>query len=251
MVACGVARGHRYDGHADSLGAVVEAEPTREEAVTEGDVQQVAAACAGGRQGARHDLAPDVEVPGGIGGDGRLAFGAGGGVDSGDLSAGHRQEAERILVPEVRLADEREAREVRERDDRGGAQTLSVKRNVLDGPAERILEALELQALADRPRHGLRLGIPDQLDHSSAARTADSRVTPPTAPTPTVAAVPRCAEAAPGTAGRPSCDAGAPALRAGSGGPDGRGWRGPARSRTRREAVPALRDPRRRRAAGH
>jgi len=164
MVARRVTRGDRHDGHADTLGTVVEAEPSREEAVAEGDVQQVAAARARGRQRARHDLPPDVEVAGRVGGDSRLAFGAGGGMDPGDLSPGHGEQAERILLAEVRLADERKAREIGERADPSAAQPLTVKRHVLADPAERFLEPVELQLLARRSRHALGGGVPDQRE---------------------------------------------------------------------------------------
>src|SRR5207249_8431387 len=162
MVARRVARRDRHDGHAEALGAVVEAEPAREETVAERDVQQVAAARAGGRERARHHLAPDVEIAGGVGGDGRLALGAGGSVDPGNLWAGHGQEAERVLLAEVALADERKAGEIRERADPGAAQPLAVKRDVLAGPLERVLEPFELQLLARRARHTLGGGVPDQ-----------------------------------------------------------------------------------------
>src|SRR6266850_4125372 len=175
MMARGVPGGDGHDGHADSLGAVVKAEPAGEEAVAEGDVQQVAAARARSRQRARHDLAPDVEIAGGVRRDGRLALGAGGGVDPRDLASGDGQEAERVLVAEVGLANEREAGEIREPADRGGAQPLAMERNARDGPAERLLDPLELQALAGRPRHGLGLAVPDQLGRSSNPCSRRSR----------------------------------------------------------------------------
>src|SRR6266403_5877943 len=140
MVARGVARGDRYDGHADPLGPVVEAEPAREEPIAEGDVEEIAATRARRRQRTGHDLAPEVEIAGGIGGDGRLALGAGRRVDPRDVPARHRQEAERILLAKVGLADEREAREIRERADRGAAESLPVKRDMLDGPADGVLK---------------------------------------------------------------------------------------------------------------
>jgi hypothetical protein len=231
MMPRGISRRDRHDGHPDALGAVVEAEAAGEEPVAEGDVQQVATARAGGRQRARHDFAPDVEVPGAIRGDGRLALGAGGRVDAGDLSTGHRQEAEGILLAKIRLANEWQTGQIRERADRGGAQPLAVKRDVLGGPAERCLKALELQALADRTRHGLGLGIPDQSG-------------------PTGAAGPPCAGAARGTAGPRFGGSEARWLRAGSGGRDGRGRRGLGHSRSRRAGVPAPPHSRPRRAAG-
>ena len=56
-------------------------------------------------------------------------------MDPGDLSPGHGEQAERILLAEVRLADERKAREIGERADPGAAQPLTVKRHVLADPA--------------------------------------------------------------------------------------------------------------------
>src|SRR5437899_12846755 len=170
MVPRGVPRGDRHDGHPDSLGTVVEAESAREEPVAEGDVQQVAAAGARGDQRAGHDFAPDVEVSGAIRGDRRLALGAGRGVDPRDLSTGHRQEAERVLLAKIRLADERQARQIRERTDRRGAQPPPVKRNVLDGPAVPDSEPLELASRYGAPRASPRLRGPE---HHALSGTAD------------------------------------------------------------------------------
>jgi hypothetical protein len=54
MVAGRVAGRDRHDRQADALGAVVEAEPAREETVTEGDVQHVAGTGAGRHHDAGH-----------------------------------------------------------------------------------------------------------------------------------------------------------------------------------------------------
>jgi hypothetical protein len=80
-----------------------------------------------------------------------------------------------VLLAKIRLANEWQTGQIRERADRGGAQPLAVKRDVLRGPAERCLKALELQALADRPWHGFGLGIPDQFDLTGVARLAGRR----------------------------------------------------------------------------
>jgi hypothetical protein len=162
LVAGGVAGGDRDHGHADSLGAVVEAEPAREEPVAEGDVQKIAPARARRRHHTRHHLAPDVQVLGRVGDDRRLALGAGRGVDASELIARNRQEPERVLLAQIRLAHEGKAGEIAERARRGRPEALTVKRNARRGPADDRLEPLQLQPLARLGRHRLGLEVPDR-----------------------------------------------------------------------------------------
>src|SRR3989442_590443 len=175
MMARGVPRRGRHHGHADALGFVVKAEPAREEAVAEGDVEQVTAARACGRQRACHPLAPDVEVAGGVRRHSRLAPGAGGSVDPDDLAARHGQETEGIVVAKVGLVDERQARELRDLADRDRAEPLTVERHTRDRPAQGLLHPLELKALAWLARHGLGLDVPDHSRGSSNPCSRRSR----------------------------------------------------------------------------
>src|SRR5438552_16901313 len=103
MGAGAVPGGDRHPRHADAPGAVVEAEPSGEEPVAEGDVEQVAAARACGRHRARHHLTPDVEVAGRVGDDRGLALGPGRGVNPRELGPWNRQEAEWVLLAQIRL----------------------------------------------------------------------------------------------------------------------------------------------------
>src|SRR6266849_3323489 len=214
MVARGVPGGDRYHGHADALGAVVEAEPAREEPVAEGDVEQVAAVRARGRHHARHHLTPDVEVAGGVGDDRGLALGPGGGVDPSELGARNRQEAERVLLAQIRLPDERKGGEVREPLEPGSAQPVPVKRHARDGPADRLLEPLELQALARPARHRLGLAVPDQPGGSARpcswrSRRISSRISRSAIPGTTSRTTSSHPGALTATAGRPQAAASA------------------------------------------
>ena len=160
-MARGVARRDRHDGHADALGALVKAEPAREEPVAEGHVEHVAAARPGRRQHARHHLAPDLEVTRCVADDGRLAFRPRRGVDAGDFGELHREEAERVRVAQLALPDERQPCQVLEVSDLDAAQPLAVEAHALDRPAERLAQPLPLQLPPRLPRHRLGVGIPD------------------------------------------------------------------------------------------
>ena len=212
MMARGVARGDRHDGHADPLRPVVEAEPAREEPIAEGDVEEIAATRARRRQRTGHDLAPEVEIAGGIGGDGRLALGAGRRVDRarapGEAPPGGRTDT---------------AREGRSCGRTGGSRDPRAcgpwRRRVAPGETGR----------ARRPS-GWCLEVAEAAGARAAARGMVSA---------SGFQINARAEAARETFARRSGGDAGRAPRAGSRGPDGRGWLACARSRTRREGARA------------
>src|SRR5205807_9834916 len=134
-MARGIARRDRHDRHADALAAVVETEAAGEEPVAEGDLQEVAPARAGRSHHARHDLTPGLEVTRRVPDDRGLALGAGGGVETCDLAELHGEEAERVMVAQIGLADERQARQVVESPNLDAAEPLTVEGDALDRPA--------------------------------------------------------------------------------------------------------------------
>ena len=91
----GHAAGDGDGGEAEPLGAVVNTQAAGEKAVAVGVVQFHAGTPAGGADGARHHLAPGLDVGLGVADHGRLAGGAGGGVDAHDLFARSGEHARR------------------------------------------------------------------------------------------------------------------------------------------------------------
>jgi hypothetical protein len=74
----------------------------------------------------------------------------------------HREEAERVVLPEVILDGEREPAEVGEaREVAPACQGLAIERQALGRPRHAPTQALELQGLALAQRHRLRLDVPD------------------------------------------------------------------------------------------
>ena len=59
-------------------------------------------------------------------------------MDAGDLTGLHREEAERVMVAQVGLPDEREPRQVVEPPDLDPAEPLAVEGHVRDRPADRL-----------------------------------------------------------------------------------------------------------------
>ena len=106
---------HRDHGAAGALGAVVRAEAAGEEAVAVGDVDHVARPAAGGADRARDEVGPGVDVAQRVADDGRLAGRSRRRVDAGDALLRHGEQAERVVVAQVALDGEREARQVGER----------------------------------------------------------------------------------------------------------------------------------------
>ena len=139
-LARGHAAGDRDDGAPQPLGAVVRAEPAGEQPVAVGDVHQVAGTAAGGVDGARHHLGPDLEVVVRVAHDGRLARRTGGRVHAADLAPRDGEHAEGVVLPQVLLGGEREPRQVGQRAQvgrghAGRVERAAVVRDVLRRPA--------------------------------------------------------------------------------------------------------------------
>jgi len=133
-----------------AFGAVVRAEPAREQPVAVADVNLVATARAGRADRARDEIRPRVDVARRIADDGRLAGRARRRVNARDLVLRHREHPERIAVAQVALGREREARQIRERFQVVGMHARFVEFAAIDGGVlirmpERPFQAFELQ----------------------------------------------------------------------------------------------------------
>jgi hypothetical protein len=105
-LAPGVAGGGGHHRRADLLDAVVQSEAAREQAVAEGHVHGVLGLQAAGGEEAGAQVGPELQVVRRIGHEGGLAGGAGGAVDAGELLAGHGDEAQGMVTPQVVLGGE-------------------------------------------------------------------------------------------------------------------------------------------------
>ena len=146
----GHAAGHRDDGAAEPLGAVMRAEAAGEQAVAIGDVDLHARPAAAGADAARADVGPGADVVTGVADDGRLAGRARRGVQANDLLTRHRKHAERIICAQIGLGGEREFRKVGKLLQVAGINArllegAAIMRHVVVGVIERPFEALELQ----------------------------------------------------------------------------------------------------------
>ena len=92
-------------------------------------------------------------------------------MDARDLGGGHREEAERVLLAEVALPDEREPDEVVERFDGHPAEPLALEGDALHREAERLLQPPELEARARPALHRLGFAVPD---HARCCRRGGS-----------------------------------------------------------------------------
>src|SRR5262249_49373941 len=146
----GHAAGDWDDGAAEPLGAVVHAETAGEQAVAHGDVDGHTRPSTAGAKRARNDVGPDVEIALGVAHHGGLARRAGRGVNTRDLLAWHREQAERIVLAQVVLGREWEFSEIVQRLEIGGADACGVKlptigRHLIVPCAQRVLKAFDLQ----------------------------------------------------------------------------------------------------------
>ena len=142
--------GHRDDGAAQRLGAVVRAEAAGEQPVAVGDVHLVARPAAAGADRPRHDASTRCDVLGGVADDGRAAGRARGCVDARDLVLGHGEHAERVVVAQVALRGEGEPGEVGQLAAVVGMHAGRVERapvvgDVVVGVAQRPPQPLQLQ----------------------------------------------------------------------------------------------------------
>ena len=139
------AAGDRDRQRAERLGALMEAEPAREQSVPVGVVHDHAGAHARHRHAARHHLRPDVEVVLRVGDDRRAPARAAGRVDAPQRGPRHGQQAERVVLAQVVLDRERQVGQLAG----AGRDPLAERRapDALDGGLEpRALQRLDLLA---------------------------------------------------------------------------------------------------------
>jgi len=160
---------HRHDGRAEPLGALVKAEPAREQPVAVGVVDDGAWPDAGHREAAGHDMGPRLEIGGGIADDGRLAPRPAGGVDADELLARHGEQPEGVVLAQLALRAERQPDQVVERADVTGrfdaarAQALAAAGHGGHEPVDGVPQSLELERLEPLARRGFDV----VEDHSS------------------------------------------------------------------------------------
>ena len=148
----GLPAAHRHVGATESLRAIVRAEAAGEEAVAVGHVHDVAGAAAGGADRARDERRPHVDVGLRVADHGGLARRTRRRVHADDALARHGEHAERIVVAQILLGGEREARQVGEgveirRMHASQIEGAPVVRHVLVGVAQAPAQPLELQRL--------------------------------------------------------------------------------------------------------
>ncbi len=174
------ARGRDHGG-ADPLAAVVEAEAAGEEPVAVRVVDDHSGADPGHRHAAGHHLGPGLEVGARVADHCRLAVRAAGGVDAHDLISRDRQQAERVVLAQVRLATEWKPGEVVDGPDlsriadAGVREAGGERRLTLNGQRDRRAQTLQLELAEPLTRSRLDR-VPDRLvrrcagAHSSAPR---------------------------------------------------------------------------------
>ena len=115
QLALGVAAGDRDDRRAQRLGAVMRPQPAGEQAVAVGVLDDVPLMQPAGGEAAQHDVGPDLDVLLRVGDDDGFAGRAAGGVQAHDLLHRAGEQAERIGVPQVGLARERQLGQILQR----------------------------------------------------------------------------------------------------------------------------------------
>ena len=164
-LAGGVAARGRDDRRTDPLRPVVEAEPPGEQAVPEGDLDDVVLRHAPGGEDAGHEVAPRLDVVERVPHHGRRPRRSRGGVDADDLPHRHREQPVRVVLPKVLLRRERQPREVVERPEvlRRDPQLVElppVEGDVPVHPVQRRLEPLQLKLCELFPVHPFLHGLP-------------------------------------------------------------------------------------------
>ena len=156
----GHAARHRHHSAAEPLGAVVQTKPAGKQPVAVASSAPACRAAAARTHRAGHDAGPRVESRAAVADHGRLAGGAGRGMDAADLVARHREHPERIILAQVVFGGEREPWQVIEclevvRMHAGFVEGVVVVRDIAVGVAERPFQALELQGRDLVTRGGL------------------------------------------------------------------------------------------------
>ncbi len=149
-LALGHPAGDRDHGAAELLAPVVRAEPAGEQPVAVSVVQDVAGPAARRPDRAGHHGGPHVDVVPGVADHRGPAGGARAGVDPDHLLAGHREHAERVVLPQVGLAGQRVLGQVGQvlavvGVHARGVERRAVVRHVGVGVPQRPAEPLQLQ----------------------------------------------------------------------------------------------------------
>ena len=156
----GRAAGDRHGGETEALGAVVESKTTREQSVSEGVVEDVAGSRAHAGERAGHQVRPQREIGPRVADDGRLARRSRRGVQPYQFLARDREQAERVVVAQVRFDRERKTRDVGEGLEivgphAGGIELSAERRHLAIGARDRPLQATKLQRRELVARHRL------------------------------------------------------------------------------------------------
>jgi hypothetical protein len=176
----GLALGHaardRHDRAAERFGAVMEAQPAREQAVAIGVVHHHPWPHASRDIAARHHLRPHGEVGAGVADQGRLAMSAARRVDPRQLADWNGAQAERIVLAQVGFLRERQLAQVGETANVVGdansrsAQPRAERRHRSEHTADLRAQAIELQRLHLLARQRLDARIPHHAPSPCAAR---------------------------------------------------------------------------------
>ena len=151
---------------AGALQPVVQAEAAGEHAVAEGDLGDVAVVGAGGDGEPADEVGPRLEVRLRVAADHGLARGPGRRVELDDFAHGHGEQAEGVVVAEVRLLRERQTGDVVQALEVAGLEAglgelLPVERHALVDAREHPAETLQLERSQLLPVDGLVLPVPD------------------------------------------------------------------------------------------
>ena len=166
-LAVGVAAGDRQHGGAEPFAAVVQAEAAGEQAVAVGVLQHVARLHAAGRQGARDQIGPQVDVGGDVADRRRITGRARRGVHAHEFVARHGEHAERIMVAQVDLGRQRQVGDVAVTADSLGrdaglVELLPVERDIVVGIAQCRAQAPDLQLAEFGSGERLALFLPEE-----------------------------------------------------------------------------------------
>ena len=99
-------------GITEPFGTVMQAESAGKQAVTEGDVDNIVVGHAGRGHEPGNQLGPGIQVVAGVADHGRLAGGAGRGMDADDILERHGEHAVRIVDPQILLGGKRQPGQV-------------------------------------------------------------------------------------------------------------------------------------------
>ena len=161
-VACG--HGHYRSAHL--LRAVMAAQPSGEQAIAVGHLDDVLSAQAGHGDAAGHALAPDIDVPSGIAHHCGLSRGAAGGMDAHDLGVRHGEHPEGIGVPQIVLGGEGKPGQILQPTDvprlqADGLHLLAVVLHVMVDPVHQLHQPRSLQGLHLVPAHAFFCLVPN------------------------------------------------------------------------------------------